>query len=187
MLDAGDDVFYLTLDEMSAAVGRHAAQGIATVVAERKEERRRQILMAPPSLLGSMPADGGSGDASPYSRMTGPIPGSRPEENARALRGVSGSRGSATGPAKIVRSPAEFGKVRPGDVLVCTSTSLTWTALFGSVAALVSDSGGVLSHTAIVAWEYGLPAVVGVKYGTTMISDGQVVTVDGDAGAVLLR
>ncbi len=77
--------------------------------------------------------------------------------------------------------------MRPGDVLVCTSTSPTWTALFGSVAAVVSNSGGVLSHTAIVAREYGLPAVVGVKYGTTMISDGQVITVDGDAGVVLLR
>ena len=187
VLEANDDVFYLTLDEMTSALGGHAAQNIGTVVAGRKEERRRQMGMNPPPLLGSMPPDGEPGDQSPFSRMSGPIPGSRPEENATALRGVSGSRGCATGPAKIVRSPAEFGKVRPGDVLVCTSTSPTWTALFGSVAALVSDSGGVLSHTAIVAREYGLPAVVGVKYGTTMISDGQVITVDGDAGVVLLR
>jgi pyruvate,water dikinase len=187
VVHAHDDVFYLTLDEMTSGLDGQAPIDIRTVVAGRKEERQRQMGMAPPPVLGSLPPDGESGDQSPFSRMSGPLPGSRPEENATALRGVSGSRGSATGPAKIVRSPVEFGKVRPGDVLVCTSTSPTWTALFASVAALVSDSGGVLSHTAIVAREYGLPAVVGVKYGTTTISDGQVITVDGDAGVVLLR
>jgi len=79
------------------------------------------------------------------------------------------------------------GLIRPGDILVCTSTSPTWTPLFGTVGALVSDSGGVLSHTAIVAREYGLPAVVGVKDGTRRIADGQIITVDGDNGMVLLR
>ena len=119
--------------------------------------------------------------------MVGPLVTPRPDEAQTTLRGVSGSRGTATGPAKVVRGPDEFDKVRPGDVLVCTSTSPTWTPLFASVAGLVSDSGGVLSHTAIVAREYGLPAVVGVKYGTSLIEDGQVITVDGDAGVVVLR
>ncbi|MGH2541520.1 MAG: PEP-utilizing enzyme, partial [Ardenticatenaceae bacterium] len=86
-----------------------------------------------------------------------------------------------------VRSPDEFSKVKPGDILVCTSTSPTWTPLFGSVRALVSDSGGVLSHTAIVAREYKLPAVVGTKYATSLIKDGQVITVDGTLGVVMLR
>ena len=116
-----------------------------------------------------------------------PVTAGQLEEGATVLRGVAGSRGTATGFARVVRSPQELDKVQPGDILVCTSTSPTWTPLFGSISGLVSDSGGVLSHTAIVAREYGLPAVVGVSYGTSLISDGQIITVDGDAGVVLLR
>ena len=119
--------------------------------------------------------------------MMGPLQIDGLEAGASVLRGVAGSKGTATGPAVVVRSPDEVGKVKAGDVLVCTSTSPTWTPLFGTVAALVSDSGGALSHTAIVAREYGLPAVVGVRYATSTISDGQVVTVDGTSGAVVLR
>mgnify|MGYP000206281647 FL=1 len=117
----------------------------------------------------------------------GPAPEANGDQDETVLRGVGGASGSVTGPAKIVRSSEEFAKIRPGDILVCTSTSPTWTPLFGTVGALVSDSGGVLSHTAIVAREYGLPAVVGVKDGTRRIADGQIITVDGDNGLVLLR
>ena len=77
--------------------------------------------------------------------------------------------------------------MRPGDVLVCTSTSPTWTPLFGTVGALVSETGGALSHTAIVAREYGIPAAVMVPRATERIEDDQLVTVIGDSGAVLLH
>ena len=123
-----------------------------------------------------------------YQRISGPIMlGSDSDLDSGMLRGVAGSGGVKTGPARIVRSPDEFNKIRPGDVLVCTSTSPSWKPLFGSLSALVSDSGGVLSHTAIVAREYKLPAVVGVKSGTATITDGQLVTVDGDKGIVTLH
>lgn len=187
VLDGTEDVFYITLDELRAAIKSSRAQSLSYKVTPRREERERFMKIAPPPFLGAMPPEGAQGLDHAFSRMIGPLSTLRPDEGARVLRGVPASKGVATGPAKVVRSPAEFDKVRAGDVLVCVSTSPTWTPLFGSVCALVSDSGGVLSHTAIVAREYRLPAVVGVKYGTSLIADGQVITVDGDAGIVLLR
>ena len=186
-LSADDDVFYLTLDELRAAVRSDRSDGLTALTASRREERDRFMKVIPPPFLGTLPAEGDSPVQPEFQRMMGPLTWSPPDEGARVLRGVAGSRGVATGTARVVRSPEQLDKVRPGDVLVCTSTSPTWTPLFGSVSALVSDSGGALSHTAIVAREYGLPAVVGVKYGTSFIADGQVVTVDGDSGVVFLH
>ena len=185
-LEGPDDVFHLTLDELTGAMKGAVPGDLATKATARRMERDHYSKIIPPPSLGTMPPEADSEKDSVFQRMDGPKAGPRPEEGTGVLRGVSGSRGMATGPAKVVRSPDEFEKIQPGDILVCTSTSPTWTALFGSVAALISDSGGVLSHTAIVAREYRLPAVVGVKYGTSTISDGQVITVDGDAGVVYI-
>ena len=186
VLDNSDDVFYITLAELKTAMEGSASDLMNTVEGRRAEwERFSKVI--PPRFLGTVPPDGAAGAQPDFHRMMGPLQIDGLEAGASVLRGVAGSRGTATGPAVLVRSPDEFGKVKAGDVLVCTSTSPTWTPLFGTVAALVSDSGGALSHTAIVAREYGLPAVVGVRYATSTISDGQVVTVDGTSGAVFLR
>ena len=187
VLEASGSVFYLTLEELKAATMGTPPADLALRVGARREERQRFMGVIPPPFLGRMPPEGTDASPSGFQRMTGPVSSARPDDADTVLRGVPGSRGEATGLARVVRSPDDFGKVGPGDVLVCTSTSPTWTPLFGSVCALVSDSGGVLSHTAIVAREYRLPAVVGVKHGTYMISDGQTVTVDGDSGIVHLR
>lgn len=183
-----DDVFYLTLEELRALLAGSPPWGLSLTIRHRRQQRERFSKVIPPLYLGTAPADGVPEDLDQWRLMLGP--GGAPAavaEGASMLRGVPGSRGKVTGVARVVRSPAEFHKVRPGDVLVCTSTSPTWTPLFGSISALVSDSGGVLSHTAIVAREYGLPAVVGVRNGTRLIHDGQVVTVDGDGGLVRLH
>jgi pyruvate,water dikinase len=74
--------------------------------------------------------------------------------------------------------------LRPGDVLVATTTTPAWTPLFRGIAALVTETGGILSHAAVVAREYGLPAVVGVPGATTTLVDGQRIRVDGDRGVV---
>ncbi len=86
----------------------------------------------------------------------------------------------------MVRSLEDFGKVRPGDVLVAPVTTSPWEVLFPHVGALVTEAGGLLSHPAIVAREYGLPAVVGCEGATSRFRDGDVVTVDGGAGTVTL-
>jgi rifampicin phosphotransferase len=100
------------------------------------------------------------------------------------LTGVPASGGRATGPVRVIREPAEFGALRGGDVLVCPYTNPTWTSLFQRAAAVVVDSGGIGSHAAIVAREYGMPAVMGTGSGTTVPVAGQQITVDGDTGRV---
>ncbi|MEV4878953.1 PEP/pyruvate-binding domain-containing protein [Streptomyces cyaneofuscatus] len=100
--------------------------------------------------------------------------------------GTPGSPGSAIGPARVVRGPGDFRRVRPGDVLVCRTTDPAWTPLFGLAAAVVTETGGLLSHAAIVARELGLPAVLAVADATALLPDGAVVEVDGDTGRVAL-
>jgi pyruvate,water dikinase len=100
------------------------------------------------------------------------------------LTGIAASPGRYTGPVRIIRSEAEFDRLQAGDVLVCPATSPVWSVLFPSVGALISDHGGTLSHPAIIAREYGVPAVVAAGVGTTELHDDQIVTVDGSAGTV---
>ncbi|MCP2352889.1 PEP/pyruvate-binding domain-containing protein [Nonomuraea roseoviolacea] len=103
---------------------------------------------------------------------------------AAALVGTPGSRGTATGAARIVRGPGDFTRVRPGDILVCPFTDPAWTPLLRIAAGVVTETGGVLSHAAIVAREHAIPAVLGVPDATSRIGDGTVITVDGTAGVV---
>ncbi|MFY1634831.1 PEP/pyruvate-binding domain-containing protein [Solwaraspora sp. WMMB335] len=105
-------------------------------------------------------------------------------EESKALRGTPGSPGLATGPTRVVRGPADFPRVRPGDILVCRTTDPAWTPLFGVVAAVVTETGGLLSHAAIVAREQGLPAVLAIPDVTTALHDGAHVEVDGSTGRV---
>jgi pyruvate,water dikinase len=100
------------------------------------------------------------------------------------LQATPASAGRAVGTARVINGPADFGRARAGDVLVCQTTTPAWTPLFASAGALVTDTGGILSHAAIVAREYRLPAVVGCDVATTPIRDGARVEVDGDAGRV---
>jgi rifampicin phosphotransferase len=100
------------------------------------------------------------------------------------LHGIPGSPGVAEGPVRVVQDASEFGKLRPGEVLVAPYTNPAWTPLFQRAAAVVVDSGGAGSHAAIVAREYGIPAVMATIDGTYKLSDGQQVHVDGDQGLV---
>jgi phosphoenolpyruvate synthase/pyruvate phosphate dikinase len=85
---------------------------------------------------------------------------------------------------RIIRSEADFGRLRPGDVLVCPTTSPAWSVVFPHAGALVTEFGGTLSHAAIIAREFGIPAVLSTHDGTRRLREGQVVTVDGTVGAV---
>lgn len=103
-----------------------------------------------------------------------------------ALAGAAGSPGRHQGRVRIVRGEADFASVEPGDVVVCRTTDPAWSVLFGVAGALVTDHGGVLCHAAIVAREFGIPAVLGTTHATEVLRDGQQVIVDGAAGRVLL-
>ncbi|MFB4266848.1 PEP/pyruvate-binding domain-containing protein [Nonomuraea sp. GTA35] len=100
------------------------------------------------------------------------------------LTGAPAGGGTATGPVKVIVKPADFGRLAAGDVLVCPYTNPSWTPLFQHAAAVVVDTGGAASHAAIVAREYGIPAVMGTGTGTSVLADGQLVTVNGDTGTV---
>lgn len=98
------------------------------------------------------------------------------------LKGTGGSSGEATGPARVIHGPEEFYKMQKGDILVCPYTDPEWTPLFRLAAGVVADTGASLSHAAIVAREYGIPAVLGVGYATTKFADGDMVAVNGTKG-----
>lgn len=119
--------------------------------------------------------------APPGSPPAGHAPASSP---VAALAGVPGGAGVATGPARLLTGPPDFARVRPGDVLVCRTTDPAWTPLFALAAAVVTETGGVLSHAAIVAREHGVPAVLAVAGALTALHDGETVVVDGNAGTV---
>ena len=95
-----------------------------------------------------------------------------------------GSSGIAEGIVRIIHTAAEFDLVKEGEILVCPFTTPTWTVLFPRVARLVTDSGGALSHAAIVAREYGLPSVVGTINGTKVLKNGQRILINGAAGKI---
>lgn len=106
------------------------------------------------------------------------------EAEGDILKGVSGSFGKAVGKACIIHSPNEFYKMQKGDILVCHLTDPEWTPLFKLASAVVADTGAALSHAAIVAREYGIPAVLGLGFATTKYKDGDMLQVDGDEGTV---
>jgi pyruvate,water dikinase len=111
------------------------------------------------------------------------VPGSGGVDGDR-ITGTPASPGEATGIARVVRGPDDFARVTAGDVLVCATTTPAWTPLFPSLGALVTDTGGILCHAAVVAREYGLPAVGGAVAATTGVPDGALVRVDGATGEV---
>ena len=108
------------------------------------------------------------------------------ESTSNEIKGFAASSGVAEGPARIVKSVEEIERLRKGDILVCQVTNPTWAPIFHKIAAAVSDIGGSMSHAAIVAREFGLPAVVGTGNATTRIRDGQRIRVDGGRGVVTL-
>ncbi len=182
-LASPDDVFYLTVEELRDAL-LIPERDRRALVAERRAARQAAFDLDPPESLGSPPPEPLMRDpmfASFYGQTR------RAAASARVLVGVPASPGRVTATARVVRSLDEADKLEPGDVLVCEMTMPPWTPLFSSVSAVVADTGGVLSHCAIVAREYGVPCVVGVGNGTRVLRDGQRVTVDGAAGTVTVE
>ena len=108
----------------------------------------------------------------------------RRSTRSTSLRGLAASGGVYEGPARRVSGPTEFDRIVQGDVLVTESTTEAFNILLPLLGAIVTDSGGLLSHSAIVAREYGIPGVVGTREATERIADGARVRVDGDAGEV---
>jgi phosphohistidine swiveling domain-containing protein len=182
VLDRQDDVFFLYLDELREALRNHTPRQDA--VRERRQSMEASARIVPPDHLGQpTPANPDPFFIALVDKMLGLLP-VEPSTDPSIIKGVPASPGSVQGTAKVVRSLVEASKLQKGDIMVCEMTVPPWVPLFATVSAVVADSGGILSHCAIVAREFGLPAVVGTRVGTTVIQDGMIVTVDGTRGMV---
>jgi pyruvate,water dikinase len=186
MLDAG-------LDEMQDLV-RGTGGPSADELAERAAYRTRHTSRDAPATLGppAPPPPDPSGLPPGVGRLMaaigialGALFGSSEAEHEEALlRGLAASTGVYEGTARLIDGPTEFGRIEQGDVLVTVSTTEAFNILLPLLGAIVTDSGGLLSHSAIVAREYGIPGVVGTREATSRIADGARVRVDGNAGEV---
>ena len=173
---APEDVVHLTPDEAREAFASAPKPDRRALVAERKAELARYAATPVPETLGQRPDR------------------AKPKPSLDALKrrvardglitGEAGSPGVARGRARVIRSLSDADLFQAGEVLVAPTTSQPWMPLFGAAAALVTETGGVLSHAAVVAREFKLPAVVAVAGATQLVRDGQVVEVDGDRGLV---
>jgi pyruvate,water dikinase len=173
-LEDREDVFFLTLSELNGLTGDGEASGedIKTLVGNRKREWEGFLAVEPPFVVRS---DG--------------VPFALPEEEkpaAGSLSGTAASAGKVRGRARVILDPADGCALDKGEILVAPYTDPGWTPLFLTAAALVMEVGGVMSHGAVVAREYGIPAVVGVKGATTAIRNGDEIVVDGYDGTVFL-
>jgi pyruvate,water dikinase len=182
-LEAERDVFYLTLDELRQTGVRERLDW-REVAAGRCAELDRCRGTTPPAMLGTQNLDSSPHRPSPRSLSAPSVRSSGAATEPDILRGSPGSPGRAWGPARVVRSLGEAAKLQPGDVLVARTASSSWMPLFATAAATVIETGGLLSHCAVVAREYGIPAVLGIRGVTELIQDGQMLEVDGDAGVV---
>lgn len=185
VLERSADVFLLTLDELGETAAALPGLDRRALAAARRVELDHFAQIEPIPTLGTPPPDQ-PGD--PIGRAIlrffgGPPPASASPDQ---LRGNPGSAGQVRGTARVILSLAEAGRLQPGEILVTTSTQPAWTPLFATAAAVVTDSGGVLSHCAVVAREYCIPAVVGTGRATSAIRDGQTIEVDGSAGLIKL-
>lgn len=169
-LAAAEDIFFLTHDEIEAALRREAAADLQQKTAARRAAYEFWCDFEPPEALNAA-----GQPLPPPSQAAG-----------EALTGIPASSGVARGPVRIIHRPEEAERLKPGDILVTLATDPGWTPVFPLVGGLVLVYGGQLSHGAIVAREYGVPAVVSVAEAMTRLQEGMMVTVDGSNGRVTI-
>jgi pyruvate,water dikinase len=171
LVERPEDVFFLLPVEVDAAINL-PAEDLRAQVAEHRANWEFWKAKRPPGVVGAPPTGPAVGIPAAI-ESTGPV-----------LRGMPGSRGTVTARVRVLSGLAEADSFQPGEILVCAMTSPPWTPLFTIAAAVVTESGGALSHPAITAREYGIPCVLGAKDATRKLRTGEVVTVDGTAGTV---
>jgi pyruvate,water dikinase len=165
---AQEDIFYLQFEEVRCIVSGQDAQDYVARIDRRKSEMEQYRDIVPPSII--------------YGDEALPIQ----PTTASGLKGTPTSRGYYTGSVCVVQGIRDFAKLKNGDVLVIPFSDVGWTPLFTRAGAVIAESGGILSHSSIVAREYQIPAVVSVP-GACQLGDGTVVTVDGFQGRIIVH
>ena len=189
VIDDRNDVFFLFKDEVRDALANGGDQRATVIVRKASVEAAAQA--SPPGAVGTPPPPPSGDFVDPFmdaivTRLLGIKPPAEGEVDPAVIDGVAGSPGIYRGVARVVRSLDEAGDLEDGEIMVCEMTLPPWVPMFSIAGAVVSDVGGVMSHCAIVAREFNIPAVVGTVDGTTRIKTGQVITVDGIKGDVYL-
>jgi pyruvate,water dikinase len=182
VIDDDDDIYYMMPDEISLRIlGRYPAHEL---VAIRKRQHAEFRSAEPEMFIGDPTAIPWALASSPMLRATvASFPRVRPELGADLYATVS-TPGVAEGEVCVLRDATDFEKFRPGAILVANLTNTAWTPLFSFAKAIVVDVGGVLSHSAVLGREYGIPVLAGCEQATKKLKDGMRVKVDGDLGAV---
>ena len=193
VIEKRDDVFFLEMEEARAAFKQGG--DLKSFVLRRKGERVWAEGHPGPASYGKQPPMPPLSALPPASRFEMTVVPwymeraistgrGRVQQAGANLTGIAASAGKYTGAARVIMNEHEFHKLQPGDVLVCPATTPIWSVLFSNVGALVTNTGGILSHPAIIAREYRVPAVVATGNATALLKEGQMVTVDGDSGRV---
>ncbi|MBN2556908.1 MAG: hypothetical protein JXA97_13300 [Anaerolineales bacterium] len=171
-LDRPEDVFYLSLSELKSFAAQDESDWRSRIAARRQAYQHEMLRVQIPRLLlsdGRALYEGVDAD----------------EASGEALSGSPVSPGSVEGRVRVVLNPTRAGLL-PGEILVCPGTDPSWTPLFLTAAGLVMEVGGMMTHGAVVAREYGIPAIVGVHQATTCLHTGQLIRIDGSSGQILL-
>ncbi|HEX5148130.1 MAG TPA: PEP-utilizing enzyme, partial [Candidatus Limnocylindrales bacterium] len=182
-LDQPDDVLFLRYNELRSLIGSAAAIDARGLVATRRQEREAAERLHPRDWIGTVTP---SQLAFPYLVNWG-YPDrfyQKQSDDLRLITGLGASAGVVEGIARVVRTVDEFDEVRDGDILVCQMTNPAWVVLFTKIAGLVTDTGGTTSHPAVLAREFGIPAVIGTSVATQRIATGDRLRIDGSAGRV---
>ena len=178
-----DDAYFLVTEELQRAIAARergaALPELGVLAAERRELREARKRHHPP---GTVPAEASSIDGIAFKETQ-----IKNDDASDTMRGFPVSSGRVTAAASVVLGPGEFDKMQVGSILVSPLTTPAWTQLFAQAVGLVTDMGSILAHGSIVAREYGIPAVLGVGNGTVRIKHGQLLTIDGDAGTVVIH
>lgn len=182
VIDEPDDVIYLKYNELRYLLGDLANYDARSIVAARRAERAESEKVKPKDWIGTATQ---SQLEFPYLSLWG-FPDRLYIEQAETatVTGIAASPGVVEGTAKVVLSVSEFDQVRPGDIMVCQMTNPAWTPLFSVISGIVTDAGGTVAHPAVMAREFGIPAVVGCSVGTSQIKTGDRIRVNGSTGVV---
>ena len=172
-------MLHLSLAELRETASDRGPSDLKGLVKERAEEFRSRSLLGPPDTLGS------GGPLPPNPRAMYDLPAGVGVDGL-LIRGVGASPGKATGRARVVPMTPALPQVERGDILVAENVGPAWTPVLPLLGGLVLDAGAVFQHAALVAREYGIPAVIMARDATAVVLDGQVITVDADQGIVEL-
>jgi phosphoenolpyruvate synthase/pyruvate phosphate dikinase len=183
ILDDPEDVMYLRYNELRVLMANPESVDARTLVSDRRDERERAYSIRPPEWIGTATK---TALEFPYNALWG-FPEKfyrEPPAKTGEITGLGASPGVVEAPARYVASLDEFDQVQEGEVLVCQMTNPAWVVLFTKISGLVTDAGGTVSHPAVVAREFGIPAVVGTSNATERIKTGDRVRVNGASGVV---